>query len=90
MPKQILSLLYKYDGRSRTKLTSFQKKTKRKLLSDIRKGVIKWERNKCRCYSKKDLIIATKDRLGFYVRIVLCKNCHSKLHFIVEIMKATK
>lgn len=75
MPKHLLSLLYKYDGRSRTKLSSLQKKTKDKLVSDFKKGIIRWERNKCRCYSKNDLTIATKDRLGFYVRIVLCKNC---------------
>ncbi len=75
MPKIHLSCQYKYNGKSRTDLTPNQKKIKKKIISDFKNGVIKWEKNKCRCSANNDLIVANKDRLGFKLRIVLCKEC---------------
>ncbi|MFX1443671.1 MAG: class I SAM-dependent methyltransferase [Promethearchaeota archaeon] len=75
MPKIYLSCLYKYDGKSRTELKSNQKRIKKKIISDFKNGIIKWERANCRCSSNNDLVIAMKDRLGFKLRIVLCQNC---------------
>jgi len=75
MTKIFLSLQYKYDGKSVIPLTKKQQNAKYEIISDFKKGVLKWERNKCRCASKNDLIISTKERYGFKLRLVFCKNC---------------
>ncbi len=75
MTKIFLSIRYKYNGKSFIDLSQNQKNTKRKIISDFKEGILKWENNKCRCSSNKDLTISMKDRYGFKVRTVLCKNC---------------
>ena len=58
MLKIFQSLLYKYNGKGIIPLTEKQEDTKEKIISAFKKGVLKWENNKCRCSSDDDLIIS--------------------------------
>ncbi len=60
MTKIFLSIRYKYNGKSFIDLSQNQKNTKRKIISDFKEGILKWEYNKCRCSSNKDLTISMK------------------------------
>ena len=75
MSKIFLSKRYKYDGKSAKNLSKIQKIAKLNVISAFMKGILKWENNNCRCSFKRDLLISTKDYIGFNVRFVLCLNC---------------
>ena len=75
MSKIYLSKKYKYNGKSSLNLSKSQKNAKLEVISNFKKGILKWENNNCRCSVNKDLLICTKDYIGFNVRFVLCLNC---------------
>ena len=75
MSKIYLSKKYKYNGKSSLNLSKSQKNAKLEVNSNFKKGILKWENNNCRCSVNKDLLICTKDYIGFNVRFVLCLNC---------------
>ena len=75
MSKIYLSKKYKYNGKSSLNLSKSQKNAKLEVISNFKKGILKWENNNCRCSVNKDLLICTKDCNGFNVRFVLCLNC---------------
>jgi len=75
MSKIYLSKKYKYNGKSSLNLSKSQKNAKLEVISNFKKGILKWENNNCRCSFKRDLLICTKDYIGFNVRFVLCLNC---------------
>jgi 2-polyprenyl-3-methyl-5-hydroxy-6-metoxy-1,4-benzoquinol methylase len=75
MSKIYLSKKYEYNGKSSLNLSKSQKNAKLEVISNFKKGILKWENNNCRCSVNKDLLICTKDYIGFNVRFVLCLNC---------------
>jgi len=70
-----LSKKFRYNGRSSPNLSKIQKKAMIEIISDFKKGILKWEPNNCRCSVNNDLLIGTRDYHGFNVRFDLCLKC---------------
>ena len=77
MERKLLGRRYTYDGKAHYKLNDVQIKAKQRVEERINSGEYHFETYACECGSKEDSfrILAEKDRYGFKVQTVICKNC---------------
>lgn len=77
MERKLLSRRYAYDGKAYYKMNDIQIKAKQRVEERVNNGEYHFETFTCECGAKEESfrILAEKDRYGFKVQTVICKNC---------------
>ncbi len=73
--KIFLSGRFRHPRKPVIKLDAFQQKAREEIIDSVEKNIFKFTRVGCRCGSNNDLLLATTDRYGLWVRTVICRNC---------------
>ncbi len=67
---------FKYNGKPIIKLNKLQIKMKERIEEKIKENIYSFEEVPCCIYGSNNFeILSEKDRYGFYVPVVICKDC---------------